>query len=653
MDIKALQHKIFGKPKDINDPHIFHKLALIPALAWIGLGADGLSSSSYGPEEAFRVIIDHSYLAIFLALATAFTVFIISYAYSRIIEYFPTGGGGYVVATHTLGKKAGVVSGSALIVDYVLTITVSIACCGNAVFSFLPLHYQQYKLGFEILAILFLIVMNIRGVKESIEVLTPIFIIFLLTHILLIGYGIFSHASQIHSVAQKVHSDFNTGLSTLGWMGMTALLLRAYSMGGGTYTGIEAVSNGLQIMKDPKVKTGKRTMLYMASSLAITAGGLFVCYLLLNVRPMEGQTMNAILAKALYSNWSWGRELAIVTIFSEGALLMVAGQTGFIDGPRVMANMALDNWFPRRFASLSERLTMRNGVLLMGGAALALLLYTRGSIGTLIVMYSINVFLTFSLSELGMSKFFIKNRKTDPKWKHHLPVHLIGLVLCSTVLVITSYEKIGQGGWLTIVVTSLVIFICYLIKKHYNKVKAAMKKLDNNVVENMPSGFEYNNNEVNPDEMTAIQLVSGFSSLGVQTTLSVLHNFPWLYKNIVFVSVCVVDTDSFKDREELRHHEECTKQSLEKYVDYVRRLGMPATYRYDVGTDVIDLATQLCIQASKDFPKSTVFAGKLTFQQDKFYHKILHNDTSMVVQKNLQQFGITTVIMPVTVNINL
>ena len=117
MDIKSLQHSIFGKPKDINDPHLFHKLALIPALAWIGLGADGLSSSSYGPEEAFRVIQNHTYLAVALAVATAITVFIISYAYSRIIEHFPTGGGGYVVATKTLGEKAGVVSGSALIVD--------------------------------------------------------------------------------------------------------------------------------------------------------------------------------------------------------------------------------------------------------------------------------------------------------------------------------------------------------------------------------------------------------------------------------------------------------------------------------------------------------------------------------------------------------
>ena len=143
--LKKIYRKIIGPPRDINDPGIFHKLALIPFFAWIGLGADGLSSSSYGPEEAFRALGEHTYLALFLALATALTVFVISYAYSRIIEHFPHGGGGYIVATHMLGKRAGVVSGSALIVDYILTITVSMASCADALFSYLPIEYAAVQ----------------------------------------------------------------------------------------------------------------------------------------------------------------------------------------------------------------------------------------------------------------------------------------------------------------------------------------------------------------------------------------------------------------------------------------------------------------------------------------------------------------------------
>jgi amino acid transporter len=164
--LKKLKYFIVGAPRNINDPKIFHKIALIPFLAWVGLGADGLSSSAYGPEEAFRSLGQHSYLAIFIALATLITVFVISYAYSRIIEHFPYGGGGYIVATHMIGEKAGVVSGSALLVDYILTITVSIAACSDAILSYLPFEYQQYKIFFAALLILFMIIMNMRGVKE-------------------------------------------------------------------------------------------------------------------------------------------------------------------------------------------------------------------------------------------------------------------------------------------------------------------------------------------------------------------------------------------------------------------------------------------------------------------------------------------------------
>src|SRR5207248_4072297 len=135
---------LFGAPKDVKDPHAFHQLSLIALLAWVGLGADGLSSSAYGPEEAFKQLGEHKGLAVFLALATALTVFIISYAYSRVIEHFPSGGGGYVVATKLIGPRFGVLSGSALLVDYILTITVSIASCGDAVFSLLP-AWAPYK----------------------------------------------------------------------------------------------------------------------------------------------------------------------------------------------------------------------------------------------------------------------------------------------------------------------------------------------------------------------------------------------------------------------------------------------------------------------------------------------------------------------------
>ena len=159
----------------------------------------------------------------------------------------------------------------------------------------------------------------------------------------------------------------------------------------------------------------------MALSLALISAGLFVCYLLWGVHPVPGQTLNAVLAGSVFAGWPMGGLIAFVTILAEGALLFVAAQTGFIDGPRVMANMANDSWLPRRFALLSERLTMNNGILIMGIASLLLLIYSRGSIDFLITMYAINVFITFSLSQFGMARFVYKNRRTEPKWKTQSP----------------------------------------------------------------------------------------------------------------------------------------------------------------------------------------------------------------------------------------
>ncbi len=645
-----IKRTLIGKPRNIKDPSIFHKLALIPILAWIGLGADGLSSASYGPEEAFKVLGKHTYLALALAVATALTVFIISYAYSRMIEYFPSGGGGYVVATHTLGEKAGVLSGSALLVDYMLTITVSIVACGEAVFSFFPASFQPFKTPFEILAIVFLVVINLRGIKESVTMLAPIFIVFVLTHVLLIGYGIIKHLPEIGTVAADVRSGFQGGLATLGFGGMALLFLRAFSMGGGTFTGIEAVSNGLQIMREPRVQNGKRTMAYLSVSLALTAGGILVCYLFLGVSPVAGKTLNAVLAGEVFGGWSFGGVLALITIFSEGALLLVAAQTGFVDGPRVMANMAVDYWFPHRFASLSSRLTMQNGVLLMGGSAILLLLYSRGRISTLIIMYSINVFLTFSLSQLGMSRFFIKNRRRDPTWKKHLPVHLVGLTVCLTILIVTILEKFSRGGWLTLVITSVVILLCYLIKGHYNRVRKGVRELDDMLVA-IPHKGEYNMDPADPKEMTAIQLVSGYNGFGVHTFLSIIRGFPGLYKNFVFISVSEVDAGAFKGSEAVSCLDGSTCEALKKYIELARRLGFPAESRHDMGIDVVETASALCQSVAREFPKSTVFAGQTVFHRPGIINRILHNETAFAIQQELRWKGITTVILPIRINI--
>src|SRR5947199_2134968 len=216
---------LLGGPKDIQDPQLFHTLSLAAFLAWVGLGADGLSSSSYGPEEAFKNLGEHQYLAIFLALATGFTVLIISAAYTKIIEHFPFGGGGYIVTARLIGPRAGVVSGAALLIDYVLTCTTSVAAGGEAIFSNFPAEWHSWKLPVELAAIAVLTVLNLRGVKESIRVLMPIFLTFLATHAILIAGSIGFHLWRADEGARPAPNRHAYDLGTSGVIALAPISL--------------------------------------------------------------------------------------------------------------------------------------------------------------------------------------------------------------------------------------------------------------------------------------------------------------------------------------------------------------------------------------------------------------------------------------------
>ncbi len=477
--IWRLRTLIIGGKHDIEDTSLFHKLALIAFFAWVGLGADGLSSSCYGPEETFLALQGHTYLAVFVAIMSGITVMVIAASYSQIIELFPTGGGGYLVASKLLSPTVGMISGSALLIDYVLTITISVASGADALFSFLPHAWLPYKLFFSVAGVLILTVMNMRGVKETVLPLVPIFLTFVITHAVIIGYALVSHAGNFSGLIVATGTEVARSRAELGMGGMIFLLLRAYSMGAGTYTGIEAVSNGLPILREPKVVTGKRTMRYMAISLSVTVMGLIIAYLLYGARPQEGKTLNAVLFETMTKDWgSGGAAFVLVTLLSEAVLLFIAAQAGFLDGPRVLSNMALDRWFPTKFAMLSDRLVTQKGILMMGGSALATMLLTGGSVKYLVVLYSINVFITFFLSQLGMVRHWWQTRGKEAHWEKKLFINGVGMTLTLFILITVTVLKFHEGGWITLLLTGALVGVALLTKRHYRNTFKVLKRLD-------------------------------------------------------------------------------------------------------------------------------------------------------------------------------
>jgi len=651
--LERLRSLILGGRKNIFDPRIHHQLALIAFFAWVGLGSDGLSSSAYGPEEAFLALGSHTHLALYLTVAMVLTVFLISASYTQIIELFPRGGGGYLVATKLLGTTPGVISGGALVVDYVLTISISVASGVDAIFSFLSPAWGPWKVPVEILVLGTLTSMNLRGVKESVAVLAPIFLAFLFSHVLLILYGIFTHVADLGPLLGDTIADTRAATQELGVLGVIALFLRAYSLGGGTFTGIESVSNSTAMLREPRAETGKRTMTYMASSLAFTAGGILLCYLLNNVQHESGRTLNASLWSALAGDWMlWGlpvgAAVVVFTLVSEGGLLFVAAQTGFVAGPATLAAMAVDQWVPKRFAHLSERLVTQNGILTMALAAVATIIYTGGVVKTLIVMYSVNVFLTFTLSQLGMVRHWWEVRKSSAHWRRRLLLATLGTTVTAGILITTAVIKFKQGAWVTLAATGAFVGVCFLVRSHYQRVRNVLKSLDD-VLTDLPMPEREQAPELAPEGPTAIVLVESFRGLGIHTLLTVQRMFPHHFKNMVFVSVGLVDSGQFKGTESVDELEKKVRADLEQYVELAQKMGYYAEYRYTLGTDLIEELEQICHDLQKEFRRSIVFAGQLVFQRETLFTRTLHHETAFSIQRRLQFVGIQVIILPIRV----
>ncbi|MCD6039700.1 MAG: kup [Gammaproteobacteria bacterium] len=647
--IKKLKRSLFGGPINPFSPHTLRHVSLIAFLAWVGLGADGLSSSCYGPEEAFIALGPHTHLAIYIALAMAITVFIISLGYNQVIELFPSGGGGYKVATQLLGPYMGLISGAALIVDYILTIAVSTASGMDAIFSFLPHVFLRYKLFAEAMVIIFLIGLNMRGMKESIKLLLPIFVGFIIIHFCLILYGIVAHSQGLLNIIPNAVAETKDSARLLGWFPLLALLLHAYSLGSGTYTGLEAVSNNVNRLSEPRVTTGKWTMFYMAVSLSFMAAGIILLYLLWGARPTHGQTLNAVVFHTILGDsWS-GKTLLLITLMLEAGLLFVAANTGFLAGPAVLANMALDNWVPNRFRHLSTRLVIQNGLIVFGVSALLILLWSHGHVAWLVILYSINVFLTFSLSLLGLCVYWAKHRHTASLyWHWRLGFSLFAFIITSCILFVTLFSKFESGGWVTVLLTCAVIACCLMIKKHYKSVYKKLSALDAQLRQPIVEK-ELHPIIPAPEQPTAVIMVGKSEGIAMHTLLCILRLFPRHFKNFIFLSVGIVDVESFtgnKALEQMRHQ---VTDTLNYFVRYCQQYGIAAESYHTFGTDPVEKLTGLAEKVGAKYADCIFFASKLIFEHDNWMTRILHNGTSTALQRQLHLKGKELVILPMKI----
>ncbi|MFA4857969.1 MAG: APC family permease [Candidatus Margulisiibacteriota bacterium] len=649
-----LKNFFIGKAKNPLDRSVFHNLSLVAFFAWVGLGADGLSSSCYGPSEAFITLGRHFYLGIIVAIATAITIFVIAESYNQIIELFPQGGGGYLVAGKLLSPTVGMISGAALLIDYMLTITLSVASGADALFSLLPVGFLAYKLWFALIGLMILILLNLRGVKESITVLMPIFLAFVITHAVLIICALLPNIMGFSTMVQATSVDVQSSARELGMLGMVFLVLKAYSMGAGTYTGIEAVSNGVSILREPRVKTAQKTLRYMVISLAVVVLGLMFAYTFFRVEPQVGKTLNAILFERVVGGWGiWGYGMILITLFSEAAILFVAAQAGFIDGPRVLANMATDRWVPKRLALLSDRLVAMNGILIMGISSAVLMVATNGNVGYLVVLYSINVFITFCLSQAGMVRHWWQSRKATPGWMKKLLVNGVGLVLTGFILVSVTILKFHDGGWITLFITGTIILLMWMIRQNYLQTRRLCREMDVIIqqvekdpsilgVKPLPAGTQFD-----PHERTAVIFVKDYTGIGIKALHALFKSFGGGFKNIVFVQLGLINAGVFKGQDELDNIKSKVEEQISHYVDMLNRFGYHAEGVTLYGTDTVEEAVKAAKQIIEKHPNSTFFGGQIIFPKNSLLMRLLHNYTLFSIQRHLYEQGIPLFVLPI------
>jgi len=644
---KRVKELLFGKAKNPNDPAVHQHLSLIAFLAWVGLGADGLSSACYGPEASFKALGGYSHLAPFLALATMVTVSILSAAYSSTIAAFPSGGGGYTVASSTLGRFAGMICGCALVVDYVLTVAISVASGADAIFSmsFVPPGWGEWKHVTVILAIGLLMVMNFRGVKDSVIILLPIFILFLIIHAGIILMALLKPGNPVPGPLQSGAAVVS--LVPLGTLAASKLLMKAYSHGAGTYTGIEAISNSLSILRELRVQTARRAMLYMAVSLSLVAGGLLVAYLHTNVQPDGGKTFNAVLAERILGTGLWGQFMVPLTLLSEATLLLCAAQAGFIDGPRVLASMAVDSWVPRRFSRLSDRLVISNGILLIGVGGLIAIFLTRGDVDRLVIIYSFSVFVTFLLSQMGMVRYWFT--QAPKKAVLRGTVSIVAVLLSGTILASLFMASGASYALLALASIGVLALICTVVRWHYQTVLRKLAPLHSIVEAAEADPYTRSKSDWSPDAPTAVFLVSGYGGAGLHTVMGVKGIFPDFFRQAIIVSVGQLDFDRFKGQHEVENMKASVESDVRKYVTLLERWGICAEHRTGFGVDLINELEQISVGISQQFPRAVYFCGDLVFRFPSALAGLLHARTGEELQRRFRENGLPLIVMPIRI----
>lgn len=590
--MNMLKRWLVGKPLKSaeNDDH---KLGRLAALAL--LSSDALSSIAYGTEQIVVVLVALSTAAIWYSLPIAFFVIILlislTLSYRQIIHAYPKGGGAYVVSSENLGKNAGLIAGGSLLVDYMLTVAVSVSAGAEAIISAIP-SLGRHQVLISVVIVILIMMMNLRGLRESASFLMIPVYSFIAIISLLIIYGLF----QIVTGNAPLHATAAVGAAVPGVS--LALILRAFSSGSSSLTGVEAISNAVPFFKKPRAKNAAGTLTLMATILGFFFVGITFINYWYGIVPRAEVTVLSQIGKAVFGSGI----LFYLLQFATALILAVAANTGFSAFPVLAYNLSKDKFMPHMYQDRGDRLGYSNGIMTLALGSIVLLFIFQGSTERLIPLYSIGVFTPFALSQSGMVVRWYKQKE---HWLRHSLANIIGALISYLIIIILLIYRLNDI-WPYFIIMPVLLFIFYKINHHYKNVAEQLR------LEQECELHEYSGN-------TVIVLVGNVTQVNIGAL-----NYARSIGDYVIAMHVSLDEDLKKEQE--------IETEFRQHFPDVRFSIVHSSYR-SIENPIIRYVDRVSKHAAQQNYTTTVLIPQ--FLPNKGWQRILHNQTSLKLRLRL------------------
>ncbi|MFZ2462825.1 MAG: APC family permease [Caldibacillus thermoamylovorans] len=590
--VTALKRLLIGRPLKSTELGE-QKLSKTKALAI--LSSDALSSVAYGPEQILIVLVTLGAAALWYSLPIAVGILILLIAlilsYRQIIYAYPRGGGAYMVSRENLGADFGLIAGGSLLVDYILTVAVSVSAGADAITSAFPILHD-HKVAIAVAFVLLITLLNLRGITESASILAYPVYLFVFALIIMIGVGLFNISSGV--VPAENHTSIGTPVAGISLF----LLLRAFASGSSALTGVEAISNAIPNFRDPAPKNAAKTLVSMGLILAVLFSGITFLAYYYGITPSARETVVSQIASQTF-----GRNWMYYFIQGTTALILVfAANTGYSAFPLLAVNLARDKYLPRMLSNRGDRLVFSNGIVTLGVAAIILILIFKGNTEHLIPLYAVGVFIPFTLAQTGMMLKWLREKPAN--WVTKFIINTIGAFICFVVTMMFFITKLTQV-WPVFIFLPIIIILFHQIRKHYEAVGEQLR------IQEAASAVPIQGNII-------VLPVSGITTV-VENSLNYAKSLSPDQIIAVYVGF---------DRENIIKFEEKWK----KVHPDIRIVTLYSYYRSIVGplSKFIDFVNK---KANENHYNVTVIIPQ--FIPKKGWHYFLHNQSSLMIREFL------------------